>query len=301
VAVQCFELTGVRSTADAKNPAGQADYIVVGTLDRNEAEAAVFATAPLLATITVPVGAGYVTGDLVRLSVETTELGGGVWKATVNFGVADSVPGAVTSPPSSPPPPPPPSEQDVNAALGREISFSTAGGTTHITKSLLTRFKHELLPNGVVVTDGAPDQKGAIGVSRDRVNGCDVYAPKLEWSISVRRPTVTHAYLMTVAELTGRLNQEPFFGRPTQHLLYLGATGQFRAGEGWHVTHSFAEGKVPKPFKIGPWSIDDDVYPFDVIWETYWDKEDKGYPATQPRFIYCERVYELHQLKRLEI
>src|SRR5882672_10453471 len=110
---------------------------------------------------------------LPRELIKTDPQGGGFWLATIEYGTPDAGQSS-SSPPSA------------DTPLGGEFSFDTAGGTLHITQSLET-----IDAVGVNI----PETKRAIGVSKDHVDGCDVTAPKLEFSISWYRPTLTLRYI----------------------------------------------------------------------------------------------------------
>lgn len=138
-----------------------------------------------------------------------------------------------------------------------------------------------------------PDQKGAIGVTKDRIEGCDIFAPAGRWSRSV--PIVmTPKFMRTIHDTTGKVNNATFYGFLRGELLYLGCSGKLKNGLGviWDVTHSFAVSRNRAGIQVGG----DIIVPKKLGWEYLW----VGYrPAVVgnnllqvPDAAYVEQVYE---------
>lgn len=238
---------------------------------------------------------------LIRTKIHQKPAGGGVWFVDVDYAPLNAANGAGAATGASDVTPPP--EQDENAPLGPGYSFDTTGQTVHITQSIKTRSRTKR-GGGV-----ARDFKGAIGVTRDRVEGCDVFAPKLEFSVTVQRREVTLAYVKSVYRATGKTNASPVFGLGTEEVLYLGGSGQFSGGQSdrWSLTHkfAFAETQLNKPI-----CYDDEgnvtlAIPekrgWDYIWFTYDEAADpvNGRIVSLPEEAYVEQVYSTADLGTL--
>lgn len=291
--------------ADPKNPSATIECIVTGTMDISEVNALTLATVPSYVDIEVPITySTTATGSIPRLAVDVEEQGGGVWKTTVRYGLdAATAPSWEPSPPPPPgvplppPPPPAPSQLAGSTYLGPEFTFSTRGGTAHITQSRQTKAKNLIQPAGVVVADGAPDLQGAIGVSRDRVEGCDVIVGKMEWSITVKARQVTHDYIKTLESYTPCLNSTTFFARQAEEVLFVGVDGNYQPAEGWTLQYHFISGKTITNYALaGCDTALSNVKPFDHIWVTYKDAVVSGYPIQLPWHVYQERVYPVADL-----
>lgn len=142
----------------------------------------------------------------------------------------------------------------------------------------------------------APDYGQAIAVSRDRVNGCDIYVGHLEFAVTAQYYPVTLQLIETLLDLVGTFNGEPWYNFPTKTLLYLGCTGSPRPGNIWTLKHRFACSKnlrsvavgsrVTIPFKGG----------WDFLWCAYRDEvmttaSGNKFPIQRPYAAYVEQVY----------
>jgi len=180
-------------------------------------------------------------------------------------------------------------------ALGSGYSFSTLGGTTHITQSLATISKTTVAPFV------APDFKQAIGVTLESVEGCDIVTPNCEFSRDVRRNGVTLKYWRILRDLTGTTNSAKFYGHEIGEVLYLGCEGKYQSGEGWSLTHRFAVNKnrvnivisdeITVPAKKG----------WEYLWVDYVGGGDQGRKIRKPRTAVVERVYDSSNFALLEI
>lgn len=238
----------------------------------------------------------------IRQDIALEPLGGGVWKVTVTYGTVglsggdqpagptgpDGIGGGSGSQPTAPAGTDP---------LGPGYSFETTGGTVHITQSI------ETTGSGCIpALPGAPDTKKAIGQTKDSVEGCDIIAPKMEWSRQVHRPVCTIEYLKDLRDLTGRVNADPFYQMPAETVLYLGASGTFQLGQGWSITHRFAYAPHELAVNIGNGLIVPIKRGHEYLWVMYDDEE-----AVVPRLLqtpaawYTERVYRLGDFSFLEI
>lgn len=140
-----------------------------------------------------------------------------------------------------------------------------------------------------------PDTGGAIGVTKDSVEGCEIYIPTYQFSETHYLPvaTVTPAYkarLFTVAAAPVNLNA--WRGFQPGEVLFLGASGSQRGEEDWEVSYKFVAspnmtgiqcGNIAGISKRG----------WDYLWILYEDKDDDNAKmlVKRPRAVYVDRVY----------
>jgi hypothetical protein len=213
--------------------------------------------------------------------------GGGVWDVSVRYGRDDSQ--ADDAAPNNNPPQP-------GDPLGPSYTFETSGGTQHITQSLQTIAKHaKPLKN-------APDFKGAIGVNGDSIEGTDITVPIFRFSETYSIPVglITHAYKLTVFDLTGKVNDAPFKGFAAGDVLFLGASGSQRGIEKWEITYQFAASKNAVGLQVG--DIQNiNKKGWEYLWVRYGDVEDQKVLVKQPESVYIERVYDSGNFANLGI
>lgn len=118
--------------------------------------------------------------------------------------------------------PPPPSGED-------EFEFSTMARTEH----RVTAFKQEHYPETEDVGD-------VIGVNDDKVEGVDIFAPKMVLREVHDKATLSYAYRNTLTFLTGRVNNADWKGFSAGEVLFLGASAS-RSGYGpWRIEYQFS-------------------------------------------------------------
>lgn len=167
-------------------------------------------------------------------------------------------------------------------------SFDTTGGQQKITQSKETI-------DSVAATGTAPDYQGAIGVSGDSVEGCEITVPALQLSLTYRIPSaqMTFGYLQLLYQLTGTTNAFPWKGFAAGELLFLGASGQQRGVDDPDLTFKFSGAANKIDIEIG-----DIVVPFKRGWEYVWIRYDDAVDGTakklvqRPSAVYVERVYD---------
>lgn len=95
-----------------------------------------------------------------------------------------------------------------------DYSFSTGGGTSHITHSLQTLSATPAESGSGSGAGAARDFGGGIGWNGESFDGCDIVTPKPEFSISVSLPKtfITTAYRLQITNLTGAINSAPWDG-----------------------------------------------------------------------------------------
>lgn len=169
--------------------------------------------------------------------------------------------------------------------LGPEYKYSSQGGTRHITQSLET--KSAILEDGLP----APNVNKVIGLSRDRVEGCDVISGDLSWSMTMRQCQVGWGYWRMVCALTGTINKTNFCGCLPGEILFTGATGDFKEGDGWTITWNFLERANEKKVYLGNSGAFTPKDGHDYVWYSYRDGENSGFSVQVPAAMYVERVY----------
>lgn len=246
--------------------------------------------------------------NLVIKNINYKNRGGGFWDIEAKYEVPDYVelenglgadnstgqPASLASP------------IDPDAAVGPEFSADTTGATEHLTQSIATQLaKHATDPDGGPFT--ATDHKGAIGVSKDGIAGCDVFRGKIEFSLTLKAPDMSWGYIELMADLTGKTNDAPFLIFEVGEVLYLGGTPNYRGGEGWSVTHKFAVQRNSVEIvisdaltlKAADRGGDFCKLGWEYLWVEYATIEDGGTLAQQPVAAYVEQVYESADLSQL--
>ena len=110
------------------------------------------------------------------------------------------------------------------------FSFDTTGGMQHITSS-------ENTTSFALAGQIAPDFQGAIGVSDKSVAGVDIVTPVYNFSKTVRKDNsiLNQEYLVSLAQLTGKVNDAPFLGFEAGEVLFRGASGSVEQINGVNV------------------------------------------------------------------
>jgi hypothetical protein len=203
-------------------------------------------------------------GGLVRQSAHTERIAEDAWEGSVRYGMLE-----------------PPETGDSS------FSFDTGGGTQHVTQSLATI--------GAYSASGPPPNfKGAIGVSRDSVEGVDITVPVYNFTEThyIDALLVTGAYKATLFYLTGTVNNAPFRGFAQGEVLFLGASGSLRGQEDWEITYRFAASPNVVGLAVG--DITGIVKRgWEYLWVRYEDAEDTAAKALvkRPVAAYVEQVY----------
>lgn len=203
-------------------------------------------------------------GGLVRQSAHTERIAEDAWEGSVRYGMLE-----------------PPETGDSS------FSFDTGGGTQNITQSLATV--------GAYSASGPPPNfKGAIGATRDSVEGVDITVPVYNFSETHYIDTllVTAAYKATLFSLTGTVNNAPFRGFAAGEVLFLGASGSKRGQDDWEISYRFAASPNVLGLAVG------DITGvakrgWEYLWVRYQDTEDTAAKmlVKQPVAVYVEQVY----------
>lgn len=176
---------------------------------------------------------------LIRTKIGQAEpQGGGLWYADVEYangrGAANNEVPAGEVPEDGPPPS---GSASSDSNMPGTISFSTTGGTAHITQSIKTRVSVRSTALG---GGAAADNRNAIGLKRDGVEGCDVVTAKMEFRWQQKRAQCTFADMRNLMKCTAKTNDADWKTFKAGELLYLGAEGQPGDRGAWVITHAFA-------------------------------------------------------------
>jgi len=178
---------------------------------------------------------------------------------------------------------------DLASTSGSQFSFSIGGGTEHITQSKETISK-------TAATGTATDHKGAIGVSKDSVEGVDIKVPVYAWSEthSIPASSITAAYIAKLkAVANAPVNNASFRGSAAGEILFESVTGTSKDQESWELTFSFVESKNATGLTVGGiTSIAKKGWEY--LWTEYEDVEDTTSHtiAKNAKAVYVERVYD---------
>ncbi len=154
-----------------------------------------------------------------------------------------------------------------------ELSIDTTGGTGKILQSFATvrgydcdgtmrTFNQD--PRHWIDTGLIPDFQRAIGVNGNNIEGVDVVIPKFDFSINykLRMSTLSSLYLMTLYDLTGKVNDKDYVLAWKGQMLtfragdlrFLGAPAKMSSDDNLDITYRFSASK-----RI-------EVYEADSIW-----------------------------------
>jgi len=243
----------------------QKSYKIFGTADDVELHTAI--NAEITASGKYWAYPGVSGMNLMAESYSVSFLGDNAWQLTINY----SKEGA----------------EDGSEPLKRARSFDTTGGTQHMTQAYAeTRFG-----------TSAPDQKKAIGVDSNGVNGVDVVVPQLQWQESYDVPNayVTDDYIRGVSGVTGTTNNASFRGFDAGEVLFVGCSGSQewddQKGRGpWSLSFRFVASKNVTGETIGDISgVSKKGHEY--LWVRYEDAVDLNVLLKKPKAVYVNKVY----------
>lgn len=203
---------------------------------------------------------------LVRKSLSIDVATATTWKGTVSYG-----------------------ERTKEETGGHTCQFEIGGGNTHITQSLDTVGGYA--PAGST----PPNFQGAIGVTHDDVQGCDIYTPEFRFSEThyLDANLITDAYKATLWRIASApMNADAFRQFAPGECLFMGASGSKRSEEDWEINYSFAASPNAAGLYVGTIGPIN-KYGWDYLWVRYADEEDTGSGrlVKVPVAAYVERVY----------
>ena len=244
----------------------QFNYTICGAADEAAARDALTAAVPLTYE-----GLFRQRREISAAHVDATSPATNLWKATVYYGGVD--PDDFTT------------------------TFDTTGGSQHITQSPQTvgRYPAE-----------APPMQGAIGFDGQRVNGVDIVVPVYTFTEQHIRTQsqVNTAYRITLAQMTGCVNNAPFRGFADGEVQFRGASGQLTVIEGeqkWSLHYVFAASPNRTDIPIGSTIVVPLKYGWDYLWVLYGDGISGDRLIQQPIGAYVERIYPFASFSQLDI
>ena len=221
---------------------------------------------------------GVSSAQLWAESYSIAFLGDNAWQVTINYEKTGA-------------------EPQETEPLKRARSFDTTGGTQHMTQAYAeSRFG-----------TNAPDQRKAIGVDSNGVNGVDVVVPQLQWQESYDVPNsyVTSGWIRGVAGVTGTTNKEAFRGFEVGEVLFVGCSGSQewddQKGRGpWSLSFRFVASKNVTGEIIGDISgVAKKGHEY--LWVRYEDAVDSNVLLKKPKAVYVNKVYRESSFSALGI
>jgi len=167
-----------------------------------------------------------------------------------------------------------------------EYEFDTTGGTTKITQSIAT-------VNSYAASGTAPNFQGAIGVTKDGVEGCEIVAPAYAWQETYEfdNALLTESYRNGLAALTGTVCSGSFRGYPAGEVRFDGATGRRKNSSKTSVTFKFTQSPNASGLTIG--SISSVAKKgWEYLWVLYEESSDENRLVKRPVAVYVEQVYK---------
>ena len=177
------------------------------------------------------------------------------------------------------------------------LSFSTTSGSGKITQSRGT--------TAYVASGTAPDFKGAIGVSKDAVEGCEIIVPVFSFQKTRTFPAsyVTNTYVKTLSDATGTINSAAFMGFAAQEVIFVGAEGSQKSpDQPWTITFHFKSAANLTGITVGTISgIAKKAWQF--LWVLYQETEDTTakFLTKRPIAVYVEDVYRQSSFSTLGV
>lgn len=198
------------------------------------------------------------------------------------------------------------SNGDKEKQEGDEVTtFSTTGGTSKITQSLgTTKYRNDgTSQEGPPLLPGDPPEfYGAINVTDNGPEGCEIVVPKLEMSVKkYRSPAfITSANVKAISDLTGKTNDTTFKGFEAGEVLFLGAEGEQKGDKPAEVTYKFGlSPNVTFDNLAGAANVEKKGWQY--LW-FYYELRKDGTSERLARFpvaVYVETVYESDDLSQL--
>lgn len=234
--------------------------------------------------------------DLILKSYDASPLGRGLWLVTAKYGSGlrrgetddngDPVNGGQSG------------GQTLQGLAGDVPSFTFDSGvtSTRMYQSLLTANK--LAPVGQT----APDFKGAIGVTDDSVEGCEVLVPSPTWTETHYKSTtsVTPAYRDDLMELVGTCADATFRGRPKGEVLLMSVAGSLKNLTTWELQFKFGFSKNRSNLTVGDITVTT-KRGWEYLWIRYSSSVDQNSLIKKPAFVYIEQVYAYADFSKLKI
>lgn len=245
-----------QSIGDSASSGGR-QYLVSGAADETEARQAVETQSP-------PEVSG-----LLRTTVDVEELGGGYFLGTASYADTRSA-----------------GQMEAQQVGDSTFAFEIAAQNQHVTQSLATR--------SYTIRGTAPDFQGAIGVTKDSVEGVDVYFPTYSFSEEhiFSASQITASYKASLFAVCAKTNSGSFRNFAAGEVLFLGASGTKRAKDDWSLSFKFIASPHLDGLTVG--SIQNIVKGgWEYLWVRYKDEvdTDANFVVKRPLAVYVEQVY----------
>lgn len=248
-------------------------------------------------------------GGLIRDRIRVNPVGGPVFDVEVSYGVltadgpAGNTPGTSNPPAGSSEGEGPGDEEEFGVGFSAEITAQTI----HITQSRETMYRRTPFDGNNIdpdVVGTGPDYKHAIQVTKDGVEGCDIVAGAMQFTIPAVRGSFTRGYMRKITALVGRTNNAKWSGFSRGSLMYLGATVQ-SAGDGgvtrFNLAHKFAAGEHETNLEVSPDILIPFKRAFEYLWCGYEEKVVGNLVLWAPAAAFVELVSGEGNFRNLEI
>lgn len=188
--------------------------------------------------------------------------------------------------------------QNIQQTGGNVYQFDTGGGSQHVTQSLGT-VKRYARPG-----HAAGNFLGAIGVTKDSVEGVDITVPVYNFSeIHYKNAAfVNDSYIAALFQLTGTVNNKNFRNFAPGEVLFLGASGTKRGSEDWELVFRFAGSPNMSSMVIGD-ITGISKKGWEYLWVQYVDEEDENAQTLikRPYSVHIEQVYPYKNFDQLRL
>lgn len=293
---QIFETAESDQAETGKSARLRKMYMVIGTREEPEVRALVFATSPKTYE------------SLTRQRIAHDHLGNNVWTCSVDYMYGDfqtdqnPMAGGGGGGPGGGGGGGGGGGNDGhqtggNDPLGPHVTFDVGGRSQHVTSSLQTLQKKKKTGDSRAVSD----HEGAIGVSKNGVEGCDIQVPAFTWSETWKfNPLfISWNYIRyRLRDFAFRVNgvsedltyDGTFRGFPPGEVMFLGATGEAEGFEFVKITYRFAAEENLTAVKLTPDFETFDKNGHEYVWVEYEDDTDVNNPIKVPRAVFVEEV-----------
>lgn len=218
-----FQMAEMQSQT-GRNPTVKQMWCVRGLFDEPDVRALVLATVPAM----------YET--LMLVSTTQDHLGGSTWSCSVNYGIENERFNPIASGAGEGSDDGQGSESGGDP-IGLHTRVSIGAKQQHITQSLRTVVSEKKTAD----TRAVPNHKGAIGVSKDGIEGCDIIVPELKWSETwtFLSGSITWQYIRVMSGMVGRTNKNVFRSFPRSNVMFLGCEIDAKDNEKTQAVFSF--------------------------------------------------------------
>ena len=233
-------------------------------------------------------------------SINPVPQGNGVWLVAATYQtVAIEVALANVPAESAPPPPQAPGAND---SLDNSYAFTIGETTRHITQSLKTISRTGL---GFAAP---PVYGGAIGVTKDKVEGVDVGVGTLVFTVTRTSPDITLSYVRKLRTLVGCTNNAAWYGFDKGAVKYKGTSFTPKPGNDAASAAGMTEYQGVFTFEVGQNQTNVTVVPpntvpgasiglivpavgaWEYLWVAYESAVDSGRTVERPFAAYVEQV-----------